>query len=42
MQETDLVDAEGDDPANWKQVSGGAVSRELLNDLLLLGAQSGC
>ena len=33
VQETDLVDAEGDDPANWKQVSGGAVSRELLNDL---------
>lgn len=33
VQETDLVDAAGDDPANWKQVSGGAVSAELLSDL---------
>lgn len=33
VQETDLIDTAGDDPANWKQVSGGAVSTELLNDL---------
>lgn len=33
VQQTDLVDAEGDDPANWKQVSGAAVSTEILHDL---------
>lgn len=34
VQETDLIDAIGDDPANWKQVSGSAVSAEVLHDLL--------
>jgi phosphoribosylaminoimidazolecarboxamide formyltransferase/IMP cyclohydrolase len=33
IQETDLIDAIGDDPANWKQVSGSTVSAELLADL---------
>jgi len=33
VQETDLIDAAGDNPANWKQVSGSAVSTELLRDL---------
>jgi len=33
VQETDLIDAAGDDPANWKQVSGPTVSAEILRDL---------
>ena len=33
VQQTDLIDAPGDDPKNWKQVSGGAVSADLLADL---------
>jgi phosphoribosylaminoimidazolecarboxamide formyltransferase/IMP cyclohydrolase len=33
VQETDLIDAAGDDPANWKQVSGPRVSAEILRDL---------
>ena len=33
IQATDLVDAEGDNPANWKQVSGAPVSADLLADL---------
>lgn len=33
VQETDLIDAAGDNPANWKQVSGSVVSTELLRDL---------
>ena len=33
IQGSDLIDAEGDDPKNWKQVSGDAVSSELLSDL---------
>lgn len=33
VQETDLIDAAGDNPANWKQVSGSAVSAEVLSDL---------
>lgn len=34
VQETDLINAPGDNPANWKQVSGPAVSSALLHDLL--------
>ena len=33
IQETDLIAAIGDDPANWTQVSGSTVSAELLADL---------
>ena len=33
IQETDLIDAEGDNPKNWKQVTGSKVSPETLNDL---------
>ena len=33
IQGSDLIDAEGDDPKNWKQVSGDAVSSEVLSDL---------
>ncbi|MEI6038763.1 MAG: bifunctional phosphoribosylaminoimidazolecarboxamide formyltransferase/IMP cyclohydrolase [Actinomycetes bacterium] len=33
IQESDLVDAEGDISTNWKQVSGAAVSSETLIDL---------
>lgn len=33
IQGTDLVDADGDDSANWKQVSGAPVSAEVLADL---------
>ena len=33
VQETDLINAEGDNPKNWKQVSGETISQELLNDL---------
>jgi phosphoribosylaminoimidazolecarboxamide formyltransferase/IMP cyclohydrolase len=33
IQQSDLVDASGDDAAHWSQVSGGEISPELLNDL---------
>jgi phosphoribosylaminoimidazolecarboxamide formyltransferase/IMP cyclohydrolase len=33
IQGSDLIDAPGDDSANWNQVSGGEVSAELLDDL---------
>jgi len=33
IQQSDLVDAPGDDAAHWSQVSGGEISPELLNDL---------
>ena len=33
LQTIDLIDAEGDDPKNWKQVSGAPVSTDLLTDL---------
>lgn len=34
IQDTDLIDAEGDSPDNWRQVSGGAVSSDVMADLL--------
>ncbi len=34
VQETDLINAEGDDSKNWKQVTGGAVSPEIMSDLV--------
>lgn len=33
VQTTDLIDAEGDHPKNWRQVSGEPVSAEVLQDL---------
>jgi phosphoribosylaminoimidazolecarboxamide formyltransferase / IMP cyclohydrolase len=33
LQTTDLIDADGDNPKNWKQVSGASVSAEVLKDL---------
>ncbi len=33
IQGSDLVDAHGDDPTNWKQVSGSPVDADLLADL---------
>ena len=33
VQQTDLVDAPGDDPANWTLVSGPVASKEILADL---------
>jgi phosphoribosylaminoimidazolecarboxamide formyltransferase/IMP cyclohydrolase len=33
IQDTDLIDANGDDSANWQQVSGPKVSNEVLRDL---------
>jgi phosphoribosylaminoimidazolecarboxamide formyltransferase/IMP cyclohydrolase len=33
LQNTDKIDAPGDDSANWKQVSGGKVSQDVLADL---------
>ena len=33
VQNTDKIDAPGDDFANWKQVTGSAVSKEVMNDL---------
>jgi len=33
LQETDIIDAEGDSPANWRQVSGEPVDRETMLDL---------
>jgi phosphoribosylaminoimidazolecarboxamide formyltransferase/IMP cyclohydrolase len=33
VQQTDLINAEGDSAANWKQVTGAPVSAEVLSDL---------
>mgnify|MGYP003340620398 FL=1 len=33
VQEADLINADGDDPKNWKQVSGSTVSESVLADL---------
>jgi phosphoribosylaminoimidazolecarboxamide formyltransferase/IMP cyclohydrolase len=33
VQETDLINAEGDDPKNWKQVTGAPVSADVMKDL---------
>jgi phosphoribosylaminoimidazolecarboxamide formyltransferase/IMP cyclohydrolase len=33
LQDTDKIDAPGDDCANWKQVTGAAVSQEVMADL---------
>jgi len=33
VQETDLINAEGDNPKNWKQVTGEPVSKHVLLDL---------
>jgi phosphoribosylaminoimidazolecarboxamide formyltransferase / IMP cyclohydrolase len=33
LQETDLINATGDNPKNWKQVTGTPVSKEVLLDL---------
>ena len=33
IQDTDLIDADGDNPKNWRQVSGSEVSSELLREL---------
>jgi phosphoribosylaminoimidazolecarboxamide formyltransferase/IMP cyclohydrolase len=33
VQQTDLINADGDDVNNWKQVTGAAVSSEVLADL---------
>ena len=33
VQETDLINADGDDSKNWKQVTGGAVSPQVMSDL---------
>jgi phosphoribosylaminoimidazolecarboxamide formyltransferase/IMP cyclohydrolase len=33
VQSADLIDAEGDNPKNWRQVSGESVSPEILADL---------
>ena len=33
VQNTDKIDAPGDDCANWKQVTGSPVSREMMDDL---------
>ena len=33
LQTIDLIDADGDNPKNWKQVSGNPVSKEVLADL---------
>ena len=33
LQETDLINAEGDSPSNWKQVSGGSVDEQTMKDL---------
>ena len=33
VQETDLINADGDDPKNWKQVTGSPVSDSVLRDL---------
>ena len=33
VQETDLIHAEGDNPKNWKQVTGSSVTTEVMKDL---------
>jgi phosphoribosylaminoimidazolecarboxamide formyltransferase/IMP cyclohydrolase len=33
VQQTDLINAEGDDSKNWKQVTGAAVSADVMKDL---------
>lgn len=33
VQESDLIDAPGDSPKNWRQVSGSSVTPEIMNDL---------
>lgn len=33
LQDTDLIDAEGDDPKNWRQVTGDPVDARTLSDL---------
>ena len=33
LQETDLINAAGDSPSNWKQVSGGSVDEQTMKDL---------
>jgi phosphoribosylaminoimidazolecarboxamide formyltransferase/IMP cyclohydrolase len=33
LQDTDKISAEGDSPANWKQVTGAPVTKEVLADL---------
>jgi phosphoribosylaminoimidazolecarboxamide formyltransferase/IMP cyclohydrolase len=33
VQQTDLINAEGDDPKNWKQVTGAPVSASVMKDL---------
>ena len=33
LQETDVIDADGDSPANWKQVSGDPVDVQTMKDL---------
>ena len=33
VQQTDLINAEGDDPKNWKQVTGAPVSADVMKDL---------
>jgi phosphoribosylaminoimidazolecarboxamide formyltransferase/IMP cyclohydrolase len=33
LQSTDLIDAHGDLPINWKQVSGGPVDQQMMKDL---------
>jgi phosphoribosylaminoimidazolecarboxamide formyltransferase/IMP cyclohydrolase len=34
IQDTDLIDADGDNPDNWQQVAGGAVSMDVMKDLV--------
>ena len=34
IQQSDLIDADGDNPDNWKQVSGGQVSAQIKADLI--------
>ncbi|MEN9735710.1 MAG: hypothetical protein RL129_420 [Actinomycetota bacterium] len=34
LQDTDLIDADGDNPKNWQQVSGSSVSDDVMNDLV--------
>ena len=33
VQQADLIDAPGDDPANWRQVSGPVLSPDVMGDL---------
>ena len=33
IQDSDLIDASGDDSTNWEQVSGPVISNELMRDL---------